>query len=54
MPLVIAENMAATQPTGGDFGGAVLLAPWTGFAFLCIYAVAALVIGGILLVRRDA
>ncbi len=54
MPLVIAENMAATQPTRGDFGGAVLLAPWTGFAFLCIYAVAALVIGGILLVRRDA
>jgi ABC-2 type transport system permease protein len=28
--------------------------PWTGFFVLCAYAAAALVIGGILLVRRDA
>ena len=28
--------------------------PWTGFFVLCIYAVTALVIGGIFLVRRDA
>jgi ABC-type transport system involved in multi-copper enzyme maturation permease subunit len=29
-------------------------APWTGFFVLCVYAAAVLVIGGILLVRRDA
>jgi ABC-2 type transport system permease protein len=29
-------------------------APWTGFFVLCVYAAAALVIGGVLLVRRDA
>jgi ABC-2 type transport system permease protein len=29
-------------------------APWTGFFVLCGYAAAALVLGGILLVRRDA
>ena len=28
--------------------------PWSGFFVLCIYAAAALVIGGVLLVRRDA
>jgi hypothetical protein len=27
--------------------------PWTGFALLCGYAVAALIAGGVLLVRRD-
>ena len=54
MPLVIAENMAATNPLRNDFGGAVLLAPWVGFALLCLYAAVAIVVGGILLVRRDA
>lgn len=54
MPLVIAENMAATQGPRGDFGGAVLFSPWVGFALLCGYAAAAIVVGGILLVRRDA
>ena len=29
-------------------------APWTGFFMLCVYAAAVLVIGGVLLVRRDA
>jgi ABC-type transport system involved in multi-copper enzyme maturation permease subunit len=28
--------------------------PWTGFFVLCVYAAVALVIGGVLLVRRDA
>ena len=28
--------------------------PWTGFALLCGYAVVALIVGGVLLVRRDA
>jgi hypothetical protein len=54
MPLVIAENMAATRPVGHDFGGNVLFAPWNGFAILCGYAAVALVVGGIMLVRRDA
>ncbi len=54
MPLVIAENMAATRPAINDFGGAVLFSPWVGFAILCCYAAGSLVIGGILLVRRDA
>jgi hypothetical protein len=54
MPLVIAESMAATQSVRGDFGGAVLFTPWVGFAILCVYAVVAIVVGGILLVRRDA
>jgi hypothetical protein len=30
------------------------LAPWTGFAVFCGYAIAALVLGGISLLRRDA
>lgn len=54
MPLVIAENMAATRPTLSDFGGAALFSPWIGFGLLCTYTVATLVIGGILLVLRDA
>ena len=54
MPLVIAENMTATRAVGGDFGGAVLFSPWVGFAILCGYAAASLVVGGILLARRDA
>jgi hypothetical protein len=35
-------------------GQAHSFAPWTGFFVLCIYAAAVLVIGCILLVRRDA
>ncbi|MGO9195884.1 MAG: ABC transporter permease subunit [Acidimicrobiales bacterium] len=54
LPLVIAENMTSTRPGGRDFGGAVLFSPWAGFAILCAYTVALLVIGGILLSRRDA
>ena len=54
MPLVIAENMTATRAVRGDFGGAVLFSPWVGFALLCAYAAISLLVGGILLVRRDA
>jgi hypothetical protein len=44
---------------GGDMmsignNGAHAFSPWTGLFVLCGYAAAALVIGGILLVRRDA
>lgn len=31
-----------------------LLAPWAGFGLLCAYAAASLVVGAVLLVRRDA
>jgi ABC-2 type transport system permease protein len=29
------------------------LAPWTGFAVLCVYAAAAIAVAAVLLVRRD-
>jgi hypothetical protein len=35
-------------------GGSHLFSPWIGLLLLCGYAVALLVIGGVLLVRRDA
>lgn len=54
LPLAIAENMAAVQSVGGDFGSAHLFSPWVGFAILCAYSAAALIIGGMVLVRRDA
>jgi len=54
MPLVIGEHMAAVLPGTHDFGGGPLLSPWTGFGFLCGYAAVALVVGGILMARRDA
>jgi ABC-2 type transport system permease protein len=40
--------MSVTSPNPHSF------APWTGFLVLCVYAAAVLVIGGVLLVRRDA
>jgi ABC-2 type transport system permease protein len=54
MPLVIGEHMAATVPDARDFGGGTLLSPWVGFGLLCGYAAAALIVGGILMSRRDA
>jgi ABC-2 type transport system permease protein len=54
LPLVIAERMAATRSTFRDFGGATLFSPWAGFAILCGYTLALLVLGGVLLGRRDA
>jgi hypothetical protein len=54
MPLVIGENMAATRPDLHDFGGGTLFSPWVGFGLLCAYAAVSLVIGGILMARRDA
>lgn len=38
----------------GTRRGADLLSPWAGFGVFCLYAVAAMVIGGVLLARRDA
>lgn len=56
MPLVIAEHMTLTRAHGGAFGGGggPAFSPWVGFGLLCGYAVAALVIGAVLLQRRDA
>ncbi len=54
LPLVIAERMGATVSTVRDFGPAQPFAPWVGFAILCGYTVALFIIGGVLLVRRDA
>jgi ABC-2 type transport system permease protein len=54
MPLVIAEHMVSVTGVGRDFGGANLFSQWVGFAILSGYALASLIIGGILLVRRDA
>lgn len=54
VPLIIAENMATTTKLHQDFGSAQLFSPWIGFLLLCGYAVGALVIGGVLMSRRDA
>jgi ABC-2 type transport system permease protein len=48
VPLRIGNAITAAHPVLNSF------APWVGFALLCIYAAAALVIGGALLVSRDA
>jgi hypothetical protein len=54
MPLVIGENMGATRPDVNAFGGGALFSPWVGFGLLCAYTAVALVVGGILMARRDA
>ncbi len=48
LPAEIGTVMLSTHYHGSDPFG-----PWTGFALLCAYAALALVIGGVLLVRRD-
>ncbi len=49
LPLRIGAAMMSVNDNGGHS-----FAPWTGFFVLCVYALVALVIGGVLLVRRDA
>lgn len=51
MPFQISNAMTSVH-RGFDFGPS--FSPWTGFAIMCGYALTALVIGGWLLVRRDA
>jgi hypothetical protein len=51
MPFAITNSMTSVRHTF-DFGPT--FAPWTGFAIMCAYAAAALLIGGWLMVRRDA
>lgn len=48
-PTMIAGNSLAVSKPVAD-----VLSPWTGFAVLCLYVVAALGAGGWLLARRDA
>lgn len=54
MPLVIAEHMVSVTGVGRDFGSASLFPQWVGFGILCGYTLGLLIVGGILLVRRDA
>lgn len=51
MPFTIFNAMTSVRHTL-DFGPS--LSPWTGFAVMCGYAAAALLLGGWLMVRRDA
>ena len=48
LPVNIGNAITAAQP------GSFSFSPWVGFAVLCAYAVGSLVIGGVLLVKRDA
>jgi hypothetical protein len=51
MPFVIINAMTST---GRSFDIGPTFSPWVGFAVMCGYAAAALLIGGWLMVRRDA
>jgi len=51
MPFAISNTMTQVHHSF-DLGPS--FSPWVGFAIMCGYALAALIIGGILLVRRDA
>jgi hypothetical protein len=53
---IVANSLSTTKPlTCGAHGPCPqVLAPWAGLGMLCLYATAALVIGGWLLARRDA
>jgi ABC-2 type transport system permease protein len=48
LPSRIGTSIITVIPQNHSFS------PWTGFALLCAYAVGLLIIGGVLLVRRDA
>ena len=51
LPLPISATMTSVRQTFGQSPG---LSPWVGFAVVCAYAALALVVGGVLMVRRDA
>jgi ABC-2 type transport system permease protein len=51
LPFNISDVMTSTRYT---FDQAPSLSPWAGFGLLCGYAVAALAVGGWLMVHRDA
>lgn len=51
LPLHISDTMTSVKHTVDQ---SQALSPWVGFGVLCAYAAGALVIGGILMSRRDA
>lgn len=51
LPLNISDTMTSV---GHAVGQAPSLSPWVGFTVVCAYAVGALVVGGVLMARRDA
>lgn len=51
LPLNISDTLTSVTHT---VGSAPALSPWVGFAVLCGYAIGALVLGGVLMKRRDA
>jgi hypothetical protein len=51
LPLQISEIMTSVKHSVGQ---SQALSPWMGFGVLCAYAIGALVIGGVLMARRDA
>ena len=51
MPLNISDTMTSVKHAVGQ---SQTLSPWMGFGVLCAYAIGALVIGGVLMARRDA
>jgi hypothetical protein len=51
LPLNISDTMTSVKNATGQ---AQALSPWLGFGILCAYAIGALVIGGVLMARRDA
>jgi hypothetical protein len=51
MPFQITNVMTSTNPSN-DIGSA--FSPWVGFSLLCLYAAVALVVAGVMMVRRDA
>jgi ABC-2 type transport system permease protein len=51
LPFNIGQTMTSVQHT---IGQSPALSPWVGFAVVCAYAIGALVVGGVLMVRRDA
>jgi ABC-2 type transport system permease protein len=60
LPSSMSDSVARFLPAdigtvmiSGHYHGTERFGPWTGFALLAAYAVATLVIGGVLLVRRD-
>lgn len=48
MPLRIGEEMVSGPPLANSFS------PWTGLLVLCIYAAVLLIVGAVVLVKRDA
>ncbi|MGA2519242.1 MAG: ABC transporter permease [Acidimicrobiales bacterium] len=53
LPAVIGSSMTATTARGAHMEFLPSFGPWVGFGLLCVYASAVLLVGGVLMVRRD-